>query len=352
MPPIIIPTSCFDRATGLSGAPGGGNFAGTPSLASQIGVNAGGVNSGRSSGGNPTLSLFEELPDSPELEFGEQSTITHRFKVDYITGTTLMSIYPRGYELTDSRGNKTRVLSTKLNMVDKSGLVAIFTMVCESYSFGNPPDEFIIDTNEINPSIEKHPRYSNLTYLMRYYVRQANVTDDIDLQQVYDNCISNIENNGGTSDQEDAAQELLFKRHKGIDSFYLAGFKISWSKYYWYPQVMNPGGYIEDPFKDGGLPAYCWSVDQTPSGTNIFSQVEQFNGTMFQIAETSAPWGLSWLRQADVQVLQRTWWRVTRTWVGGNLGTWDNEIYNQSLQPYETDEGDGSVPNVPPPNTP
>ena len=42
----------------------------------------------------------------------------------------------------------------------------------------------------------------------------------------------------------------------------MSGFKVTWSQYFWDPQIINFGGYIEDPFKDGGLPYYFWS----PSG--------------------------------------------------------------------------------------
>src|SRR5262249_35867825 len=73
------------------------------------------------------------------------------------------------------------------------------------------------------------------------------------------------------SDVLDLAQELVDKLRKGEDSFYLAGFRVQWSQYYWYPPEIDPGGYIQDPVTEGGLPYYFWSNDGTPSGSDIFT---------------------------------------------------------------------------------
>ena len=131
-------------------------------------------------------------------------------------------------------------------------------------------------------------------------------------------------------------------------SFYLSGYKITWAQYYWIPQVLNPGGYIEDPVQNGGLPALFWSTTEKPDGVNIFSQTQVHNKNMFPLVTgapplNTIPFGLSWLRQADTIHLNRTWWRLTRSWIGGPMGHWDKEIYTATPVDYQTSELSGSI---------
>jgi len=291
--------------------------------------------------------LFEEASDSPTIEFGEQCTIVHKYFVDRQTGVTLQIGYQRSKIMVDSAGNLTRVLSTTLVPIPKTnGLVNVFTVTSEAKSFANPPDEFDIEVVEINPALEKHPRYSPLSYLDRYLVRNANLSDNQDLAAQYTQIISQIIPAVGNPNEKIATQELLFKNHKGIENFYLSGYKISWSQYFWSPQVINPGGYIEDPFSNtgGSIPYYFWDTNQDGSGQNIFSATNTKNANMFPILSGNiSNFGLSWLRQTDRQALNRTWWKVTRSWVGANFGHWDVELYNPLFQPYQTQDYQGPV---------
>lgn len=349
--PTLAPPCIFDRADGTNPL-----YGGVPDADGSIKINTA---YGNTPGAGGYVPFFQETSDSPEIESGEQSTIVHKWNCDYYTAQIYLIAYQRGTYMVDSQGNNCRVLSTRITPVPRTGMRGvILTMTTEGTQplFPNPPDEFDIEVVELNPALEKHPRYADLTYAQRYYVRNANVSDDPDLAQNYQNALNDISSSAyklGESieiaqAQQAEAQEMLFKKHKGEDSFYLAGYKVTLSQYYWYPQVLNPGGYIEDPVYQGGLPYYFWSNNGTnETAANIFGATATQNQNLYPQTGslTQPPYGLSWLRQADTIHLNRTWWRLTRTWLGGPLGNWDNELYNRVFQPYQTNEYSGSVIN-------
>jgi hypothetical protein len=342
------PASIFDRADGSTSVLGGVSEA-----AGSMKINTADGNTPSQGIANtgPFVQFWYEMSDSPTIESGEQSTIVHKFNTDYNTAVTFMIANPRGTYMTDSQGNTSRVLSTQITPVPRTGMRGvIFTVTSEGCQplFPNPPDEFDIETVELNPALEKHPRYSDLTYQMRYVVRNADIVDNLNLGQQYKNIVNTITSSlGGTPLQQKEAQELLFKKHKGEDSFYLAGYKIAYSQYFWFPQILNPGGYIEDPVSGGGLPFYYWSDTGKVDGTNIFSETATHNTNLYPpFLDTpldEPPYGLSWLRQADTMHLNRTWYKVTKTWIGGPIGQFDNELYNRNIQPYQISENSGSI---------
>ena len=350
LPNLQMPCN-FDRADGSDPA-----YGGIAEPAGAIKINTA---TGNTPGSFGYVPFFYEMSDSPEVESAEQSTIVHKFNCDYWTAQQYMATNPRGTYLFDSGNNVARVLSTKISPVPRTGMRGVVLTVTsegEYPLFPNPPDEFDIETIEVNPSAEKHPRYTDLTYAERFLVRNADIVDNIDLAQQYKNQVNNIYTSsiaaGFTSQiatqQQAEAQELLFKKHKGEDSFYLAGYKITWSQYFWFPQLLNPGGYIEDPVYQGSLPAYFWSTTGTVDGVNIFSNTTVYNYNLYPNPNdnpVTPPYGLSWLRQADTIHLNRTWWRLTKTWIGAPLGQWDLQWYSQTLQPYQTSENQGNIIN-------
>lgn len=346
LPSLNIP-SIFDRADGSDP-----KYGGVPEVAGSVGINTATGNTPTGGAGGHFVQFFQELSDSPTVESGEQATIVHKFACDYDTAQYYMITNPRGTYLTDKGGNTSRVLSTQITPINRTGVRGVILTVTSEGQyplFPNPPDEFDIETVELNPSLDKHPRYKELTYQMRLLVKNANIADNPDYVNVYQATINSITGSlSGSNLQQQEAQELLFKRHKGLDSFYLSGYKVTWSSYFWYPQLLNPGAYIEDPVQQGGLPAYFWSttgqVTANPSN-NIFSQTSVHNQNMYPNTSSlvTPPFGLSWLRQADTIHLQRTWWRLTRSWIGGPVGHWDNELYNPIHQPYQTVEQQGAI---------
>jgi hypothetical protein len=320
--------SGLDRADGVSGY--GGTI--TPNLARLA----------FTSSGNPNF-FFEEDPDSPHIERAEQGTIVHKFKCDATTGYALIVGVARGTILTDSFGNLTKVLS---NTMDWSrGDVVHITMVAESLSFDPPPDDFSYDVIEFNPALQKHPRYAPLTRAQIQQVRALAESQNY-LATVDYAAILRI---GSTDTNAQAATELLYKLRKGIDSFYLPGFRVTFSRYYYQPQYKNPGGYIEDPVDSGNLPAQFWQVPgQEPPDDNSFTTLAR---ELFPMFYTN---GITWLRLADTENYQRTWFRHTQSWIGAPAGTttenpliingepyqwrghWDEDIYQPQFIAYNT----------------
>jgi len=339
---LTYPPNGVDRGDGYDGQPG------TPTpdgIILQIGQN------GISIGGQSLDSIFfEEDPDSPEIERAEQGTIVHRFKCDPFTAQILITSISRGTLFEDSFGNTSRCLSIKYNYM-KGNIVAI-TITSEALSFDWPPDEFNVEVTELNPGLDRHPRYNDLTYYNRNIVKQANMPNAPELNNGYFSLMNsdpiNFPGSGSSPSQKNPyneARELLFKYYKGEEAFYLPGFKIQWSQYFSGPQYLNPGGYIEDPILEGGLPFYFYSAQfpqTTDTDTNIFAEMAEINPQLYVDLNSGSPkTAISWLRLCDTIQYQRTWFRVTRTWQGAPIGHWDNEIYNRSIPDYQTQLNQG-----------
>lgn len=122
-----------------------------------------------------------------------------------------------------------------------------------------------------------------------------------------------------------AAKEIISKLWRQEDNPYVVGFQVTWSQYYFAPVYENPGGYQESPV--GIVNDFFLSPSQDGSNT-IFDQIAAINPQSYSSDRT--PYGsldISWLRKADEVEYQRTWFKVTRTWVGSPIGHWDNNLY-------------------------
>jgi hypothetical protein len=314
-----FPPSTFDRADGIDGRPG----TATPADAVMP---------------FPSATFFEEESDSPEIERAEQGTIVHKFRCDQDTAYAIISSIGRGYTLEDSFGNTSRVVNSRLTF--QKGIVCGIQITAESLNWDWPIDEFSLEVTELNPAIEKHPRYNLLTYQDRINVHGAVQAEGIEFQGMYQAIIDTIpvDPTYGLLPRQQA-QELAFKLHKAEDSFYLPGFRIQYSQYFSIPVVLNPGGYIEDPITSGELPFYFWNTDAPQTinqDNNIFLAMAIINPTIYEN-------GIDWLRLCDTIQYQRTWFRVTSTWQGGPLGHWDQQLYTVPSLPYQTKETDGIV---------
>jgi hypothetical protein len=318
------PPNGLDRADGLENRPG------TITSIGQFMIN--------SSQGGVGGYYLEEESDSPEIERAEQGTIVHKFKCDPLTAKVLITTIGRGYTFEDSNGYTSRCVSSRL--VYNKGLVCGVHITCESLNWDWPPDEFSLDITELNPALAKHPRYGLLTYQQRQLVNGSIQAESPEFAEMYQSIIDNIPNDptyGVTPRQQ--AQELAFKLHKGEDSFYLPGFRITFSQYYSIPVPLSGGGFIQDPITSGILPYYFWNTSVPPDqnqANSIFSNMITENPTIYAN-------GISWLRLADSISYQRTWYRVTKQWQGAPLGQWDKELYTATPQPYQTSETQGSV---------
>lgn len=311
---ISYPPSGVDRATGRDGFPG------TPTPAGAVRK-------------QPSTTIFEEYPTSPSIERGEQATLVHRFKTDPDNGLQLIYGLGRGAIFTDSQGNITRCLTAAYEY-EKGDIINI-TVTSEGVSFDAPPDEFEIDEIEFNPSLFLHPRYKRI---VDYSAMSGGGTPFLVTGPKIIDWINSTANLAAvTAQQEQNAQlnstniidgqvlglalELVDKLRRGEDTFYLAGFRVTWSQYFYLPPLMNPGGYIENPVDNGGLPYYFWSDNQAPNGNDILTFLAA------QVNPNFYSQGLSWLRQCDHLSYQRTWFKNTHTWVGGPLGQWDLDLY-------------------------
>jgi len=133
-----------------------------------------------------------------------------------------------------------------------------------------------------------------------------------------------------------AAAELITKLWYQEDSPYLPGITISWSQYYFSapgvnvsPVALNLGAYIEDPTLI--IPGY---FIQGNNPENIFFSIGILNPQCFSEPPVGfGAGGISWLRQADQIDYQRTWFKLTRTWVGAPIGHFDAQIYQQGPRP-------------------
>ena len=319
-----FPVSGYDRADGLQGRPG--------TVSPPAVVEA-----------SQALRVFEEYPDSPTIERGEVTTIVHRFKVDLTTGQIYIQGLPRGSLSTDTYGNITKLLSATLQY-ERGDL---WTLMITSEGFGGvndngsasifdvPPDEFSVEPVEFNPDLFRHPRYATV---LNYNDPVTGTTGAQIIQWLLGSV--NLSYNLGQSDTNSLinstnitdpavlalTNELLGELRQGQNTFYLSGFKVTYSYYGYLPNFLNPGGYLEDPVASGNIPIYFWSEDASGSNdSNIFNAVGP------SVSPALYDNGLSWLRYADSQQYQRTWFKLTATWIGLPDGVWNPVIYNPSL---------------------
>lgn len=364
----------FDRADGQEGR------LGKASPADSIKVSDGQLGSEVST---------QEHPDSPEIERAEQATLTHRFNMSWDEAVTRIQSLGRGTILQDSYGNVTKVLSSRLQR--NPGKYATLSVVSEGVSFDSPPDQFRVDPVELGVNILKHPRYFYALQGNNPTERLKNQAVIRELQNYFENVTSqyrdylshrmlfslsdssndrtgSVLSNGavvgaasytpsgqdvtvspipGTNMAKRAALEIIEKYWRGEETPYVVGWQITWSQFYWRPQYLNPGGYVEDPITQATpqLPPYFGMVDEA-LGTSIFSALHSFNPQSYSSnGDRDGFTQLSWLRKADAQEEQRTWFKVDRTWVGSPIGYWDTDLYNQDKRP--TNDFEFNLPSVP-----
>lgn len=343
----------FDRADGLNGR------LGTPTPAGAI--NADTVNGTGSVDDIP----IEELPDSPTMERAEQATFTHRFRMSLVEATNRLLGLGMGTIRVDSYGNLFKVLSATIT--PERGGTAILTVIEEAASFDSPPDDFSIEPVELGVNIIKYPRYfyaflgdgqgsetelqnQMVIRLLQDYMENSSAPFRNALTTLLEDSIGSQAGTGpqpppwssdsqaypdtaqvsGTDMAKYAALEIIQKFWRGEETPYLVGYQIKWKQYYFRPPMIDPGGRIEDPMLDAvpQLPAYFWSPDFPPSDVTIFDNFPIYNPQCYSDDGTRAGVkSISWLRKSDEIVYQRTWFEITRTWIGSPFGNWDADLY-------------------------
>ena len=144
-----------------------------------------------------------------------------------------------------------------------------------------------------------------------------------------------------------AAQEIVQKLWRMEDNPPVVGVQITHSVFYYRPdggtavKGLNPGSYVEDPITQGNLPDYFYSTDSPPTtnpNTTIFAGMYQINPQCYSSngKVVGGSTNISWLRKSDNIQYERTWFKITRTWIGGAIGQWDQDIF----------QGYGGIPSV------
>jgi hypothetical protein len=357
-------TTGFDRADGIAGRLG----TATPAGAVEVDV----------SGQTGTVAEFmpiEELTDSPTIERAEQATLTHKFRMSYDEAMNRIQWLGRGLVREDSFGNVFKLLSASIQH-EKAG-TAVLTTVDESISFDSPPDQFSVVPVELGISIIKHPRYF-YAFLGDGYgsaTEQKNQMVIRMLQNYFDNVSAayrdsltkKLKESLGTDGAEDAdepgynsedgsfnatlitgtdmakraAMEIIQKYWRGEETPYIVGYQIIWASFYFRPPYLNPGGYIENPMSDASpqLPDYFSSPNYPPDSATIFDFIAAINPQSYSSNGLSnGAVNISWLRKADDIDYERTWFKISRTWIGSPVGFWDTELYSSGARPQSADD--------------
>lgn len=351
----------FDRADGLS------DRLGTATPAGAIMVQSAGE----------TINIdnlpLEELPDSPEIERAEQATITHTYRTSWSEGLNYINFLGRGLVVQDSYENFYLILSASLK--HETGGTALLTLVMEAKSFDSPPDEFSVVPVELGVNIIKHPRYfyaflgdgygsvseqqnQMVIRLLQDYFENTSAQYRRAIIKMLNDSMGHDAGGGtqqppqwdrtteayeagafvkGTNIAKRAAMEIVQKYWRGEETPYLVGYEITHSQYFFVSPDMNPGGYVEDPMTEASpqLPDYFFSdvFPPDPSST-IFDFLAEINPQSYSSTGLSTgDVNISWLRKADQVEYQRTWFRLTRTWIGSPVGFWDTDLYTQGRRP-------------------
>lgn len=132
-----------------------------------------------------------------------------------------------------------------------------------------------------------------------------------------------------------AAQELLTKIWRMEDSPPVYGLEVTHTEYWWRPPYINLGSYLEDPqAANPPVPDYFLCPSTIPDGTTMFDLIGDFNPQYYsQTGFAGGGVAISWLRQADQIEFCRTFFKVTRRWLGAPIGAFDKDLFNQLPRP-------------------
>lgn len=133
-----------------------------------------------------------------------------------------------------------------------------------------------------------------------------------------------------------AAQEVIFKLWRQEDVPYSIVYQITLAQFFFKPQFLNPGGYIESPI--GIVPDYFLSPSQAGPDT-IFDRLSIFNPQSYaQDGLSGGVVSISWLRKADETDFQRTWFKNISVWLGSPIGHFDKDLYSGGNRPQNAND--------------
>ncbi|MGO8699632.1 MAG: hypothetical protein ACLQVY_18185 [Limisphaerales bacterium] len=236
----------------------------------------------------PASSDFELMPDGFDYTLDIKSRYTEKFSGPYVNlyAAGVWGVYNRGVISGEWIINNARLQLQRSN-------VGILTINWESIN-QVPYDEWSVTQWDLQPRIERHPRYSTLTEGDFTVIQQA-------LLSATTGALNTALNNLSGTSNPALATELYKKMRDGMETYYLAGARYTWTTYYrpGYLPTPSEGGYTESP---GGPAGYV------------------------------LPAGFAWLRTADDYGLALYAplggiTKLTRVWLGAGGSYWDTDIY-------------------------
>jgi len=304
---------------------------------------------------------FEERADSPVIERGETNVFEHTYDVDWESGINYSQSLSRGTYMVDAEGGWAYVLFSRLQH-DKPNRGILQVTTESGYQSDCPPEEYEVIPEEVNPPIWFHPFFKKV----RLWNIDPDTGDVIDINKLSgyqlvsqaqvaanasqilsrdDNAVVTNDQLGTTPGGAGAATpeevrllygKLVTKLRRGFHEFKMSGWRVIWSRYSWMAQPMDPGSYMQRP-TDGGLPYYFWSVDRwnpesdpgtgvdNPGQNTLYLLPALVNRKLYNEADGGQP--LKFMRLADHQQFNRTWFKLTSSWFGACMGTFDKDIY-------------------------
>lgn len=228
---------------------------------------------------------LEEAPDSPVIECGEKVTVTRIY-----SGAYALCDASRLYRNTIGTGNMAGFMVSSSKVQSFKPGMATLTIVWEASGAGSgatlPRDEISVEPFEIKPPVEMHPKFNSLTDDQRETIRTA-----------VKGSTAPLRDQSTTTLGQDTAEavQLLRLLKKGVETFYLAGIRYSWTVYSWTLPACTSGGFIQSP---GGPLA-----DYLPSSFQFLRFSDQCSWDGFK-------------------------WKLTSVWVGAPAGHWDTYLYS------------------------
>lgn len=229
-----------------------------------------------------------ETPESGQFKLAERVTLQKVYLGKLVDAYNYAQTHPRG----------TTGVFTMPNSVSGEFFVEDCTVQPERGNKGTvtvnwqyvgllPPDEHSIVPFEVNPRIERNPYFATLTKddfsKAKAVFTAASAAGKTQIESAIE----------GTSNKV-LTKALVQKLLEGKEIFYQAGIKYQWSLHSYYAPAATLGG-----------------VRQTPGGP----------------LSAFLPAGLSWLRQCDEVNYSNGLYKLTRTWLGGQSGFWDADLY-------------------------
>lgn len=145
-----------------------------------------------------------------------------------------------------------------------------------------------------------------------------------------------------------AAMEIITKLWRCEDTPYVPGIEIKFTQYFFLPPYLNLGSYLEDP--TNVIPNYFLQPDRpltelpphagisypTAGSDNIFALNAGINPQDYSNSGgVAGSTQISWLRKADEIDYERTWFKLTSTWIGSVIGYFDAQLYGGLSRPQQ-----------------